>query len=287
MSHRIAAGRTGRAGRRRLARGGLLLGALAGVALLSGCASEDMPRLGLPDPVSDSGDRILSLWQGSWIAAFAVGALVWGLIIWCVIVYRRRASDGIPVQTRYNVPIELLYTVVPAMMVLVLFFYTARDESKITSLSTPPDHTVEVVAYKWSWTFNYLDEQTHDVGTNAQIPQLWLPVDESVRFELRSPDVIHSFWVLPFLMKMDVIPGHTNQFQLTPNKVGVFSGKCAELCGVNHSRMLFEVHVVTAEEYAQHMIDLKARGQVGRLVDGRTSDQATGRQGDTVIGGNS
>jgi cytochrome c oxidase subunit 2 len=268
-----------------LRRAGGAVGVALGAVLLSGCASEDLPRMGLPEPGTDHAEIILSLWQGSWIAALAVGALVWGLILWCVIVYRRRSADEVPVQLRYNVPIELLYTVVPVMMVLVLFFYTARDESKITSLSTPPQHTVDVVAYKWSWTFNYLDDKTYDVGTNATLPQLWLPVNESVRFQLRSPDVIHSFWVIPFLMKMDVVPGHTNQFQVTPTKTGVFQGKCAELCGVNHSRMLFEVHVVTAEQYAQHMVDLRARDQVGQLIDGRVSDAATGRQGNTEIGG--
>ncbi len=144
-----------------------------------------------------------------------------------------------------------------------------------------------VVGYKWSWTFNYLEEQTYDVGTASELPVLYLPVDESVRFKLTSPDVIHSFWVIPFLMKMDVIPGRTNEFQVTPNQLGSFKGKCAELCGVSHSRMLFEVRVVTPEEYEQHMIDLRARGQIGELKDGRVSDAATGRQGDTVIGGTS
>lgn len=241
--------------------------------------------MGLPEPITDSGRTILSLWQGSWIAAWAVGAFVWGLIFWCLIIYRRRSADEVPVQTRYHIPIELLYTVVPVMMVLVLFYYTARDESSITSLSEPPAHTVDVVAYKWSWTFNYLDEQTYDVGNNVSLPELWLPVDQRVRFQLRSPDVIHSFWVIPFLMKMDVIPGHTNQFQVVPEKTGVFVGRCAELCGVNHSRMLFQVHVVTQEEYDQHMRDLRARGQVGQLVDGRTTGIATDRQGRTEAGG--
>ena len=114
---------------------------------------------------------------------------------------------------------------------------------------------------------------------HGDLPTLYLPVDETVRFELTSPDVIHSFWIVPFLMKMDVIPGRTNQFELTPTQLGTFKGKCAELCGVDHSRMLFEVKVVTPEEYAQHQIDLRARGQVGLLADGRTTDDADGRQG--------
>jgi cytochrome c oxidase subunit II len=282
VSHRSTVGPPGRRAFRRVS---MLAGAGLLTLVLAGCSSEDLPRLGLPDPATDQGHRILFLWQGSWIAALAVGALVWGLIIWSIIFHRRRSDADVPVQTRYNVPLEVLYTVVPAMMVLVLFFYTARDEAKITSLSEPADHTVSVVGYKWAWEFNYVEEGTYDVGTNGDLPVLYLPQGESVRFTLTSPDVIHSFWIIPFLMKMDVIPGRTNEFQVTPTQLGTFKGKCAELCGVNHSRMLFEVKVVTAEEYAQHQIDLKARGQVGNLVDGRTSNQANGKQGTTSIGG--
>ncbi len=275
----------GQPGFRALCRAPRLAGLTASTLLLGGCSSEELPRLGLPAPATEEGFRILSLWQGSWIAALAVGALVWGLMIWAIIFHRRRSDEDIPVQTRYNVPLEVLYTVVPLMMVLVLFFYTARDEAKLTSLSTPAQHTVGVVGYKWAWTFNYVEEQTYDVGTNADLPTLYLPIDESVRFQLTSPDVIHSFWIIPFLMKMDVVPGRTNEFQVTPNQLGTFKGKCAELCGVNHSRMSFEVRVVTAEEYAQHMIDLRARGQVGQLLDGRTSNNADTGQGATTIGG--
>jgi cytochrome c oxidase subunit II len=276
--------RRGRWSRRR---GAVALASVAGVALLSGCSSDELPRLGLPAPATDEGARVLSLWQGSWIAALAVGAVVWGLIIWSIIFHRRRSESAIPVQTRYNVPIEVLYTVVPLMMVLVLFFYTARDEAKLTSLSAEPDQVVHVVGYKWAWTFNYVEQQTYDVGTNADLPVLYLPLGETVRFELTSPDVIHSFWIIPFLMKMDVIPGRTNAFQVTPNELGTFRGKCAELCGVNHSRMLFEVRVVTPEEFDQHMIDLRASGQVGDLQDGRTSDTSNDNQGRTTIGGTS
>ena len=76
------------------------------------------------------------------------------------------------------------------------------------------------------------------------------------------------FWVVPFLMKQDVIPGHTNAFQVTPNKEGTFLGKCAELCGVDHSRMLFNVKVVSPERYEQHLKDLAKKGQTGYVPAG-------------------
>ncbi|CAM5415354.1 cytochrome-c oxidase OS=Streptomyces fumanus OX=67302 GN=ctaC PE=3 SV=1 [Streptomyces fumanus] len=251
--------------------------------------------------------RILSLWQGSWAAALAVGVLVWGLILWSAFFHRRsRTKVEVPPQTRYNMPIEALYTVVPLIIVSVLFYFTARDESEVLKLEKKPDVTVNVVGFQWSWCFNYVesvggstgDAKTakeldaipnrykddfpadaggvYDCGTpatrNPQTdnpgPTLWLPEGKRVRFVLTSRDVIHSFWVVPFLMKQDVIPGHTNAFEVTPNKEGTFLGKCAELCGVDHSRMLFNVKVVSPERYEQHLKDLVKKGQTGYVPAG-------------------
>lgn len=99
-------------------------------------------------------------------------------------------------------------------------------------------------------------------------PTLWLPKGEKVRFILSSNDVIHSFWVVPFLFKQDVIPGHTNVFEVTPSQEGTFMGKCAELCGVDHSRMLFNVKVVSPEKYQAHLKELAEKGQTGFLPAG-------------------
>jgi len=103
------------------------------------------------------------------------------------------------------------------------------------------------------------------------MPTLYLPVDESVTFKLQSPDVIHSFWIPAFLMKMDVFPDRMNQFQVTPNKVGEYAGRCAELCGVDHARMLFRVKVVPRAEFEQHIASLRAKGQVGSIETDRIS----------------
>ncbi|WP_031510148.1 cytochrome c oxidase subunit II [Streptomyces megasporus] len=278
------------------------------LATATGCTYEDFPRLGMPTPITEEAPRILSLWQGSWAAALAVGVLVWGLIIWCVIVYRRtRTKVEVPPQTRYNMPIEALYTVVPLIIISVLFYFTARDETKILELSEKPDHVINVVGYQWSWGFNYIAdvdgdastsnldaaeladlpdnmleaapagaEGVHVVGTPADKnpqngnpgPTLWLPKGEKVRFILSSRDVIHSFWVVPFLFKQDVIPGHVNQFEVTPTKEGTYFGKCAELCGVDHARMLFNVKVVSPERYQQYLEDLAEKGQTGYIPAG-------------------
>jgi len=205
--------------------------AVAGATLLltTGCASEDLPTFAMPDrDVTNQAPRILSLWQGSWIAALAVGALTWGLILWPVVFFRRKKSHtGLPVQTRYNLPIEVFYTVVPVIMIAVFFYFTARDEEKIMHVSSNPDHTITVTAVQWSWQFTYDTDGGPDAtttGTPAKPPTLYLPEGESVLFKLQSDDVIHSFWVPAFLFKMDVIPGQNNKFEITPKKIGTYDG---------------------------------------------------------------
>ncbi len=249
--------------------------AVTSALVLSGCG-ESLSRGLLPHGVTDQSGRITNLWNGSWIAALGVGVLVWGLIIWCVVAYRRRKDEvGLPEQLRYNVPIEILYTVAPLFMIAVLFFYTARDETALLDTSKKPDVTVNVVGKQWSWDFNYVEAGTFESGTQAELtgkpgvaatlPALYLPVNKRVEFILTARDVIHSFWVPQFLMKMDMIPGKVNKFQVVPTEIGVFQGKCAELCGAYHSQMLFQVKVVSQADYDAHMSGLRAQGNVGML----------------------
>lgn len=243
---------------------GLVL-ALAGVLLLAGCSGQD---LALPDPATDRGDYVSDLWLGAWVAALVVGVFVWGLMGWAVIRYRRRSDDEIPSQIRYHLPIEVLYTVAPIIIVAVLFFHTVDIENKVLEQPEDPDNTIRVIGQKWAWTFTYLDagpggESVYDVGAPDDPSELYLPVDESVQFDLESNDVIHSFWVPAFLYKLDVVPGRENTFTVTPTREGEYPGRCSELCGVYHTRMLFTVHIVSREEYDAHLQDLADAGQTG------------------------
>ncbi len=258
--------------RRRVRAAAIGVGALAITLTASGCTANEVFFLDLPDPATKEGAITQNLWEGSWIAAWLVGLFTWGLMIWAAVAYRRRHRDDVPEQTKYNIPLEILYTVVPLIMVLGLFWFTVRDQSEIMAVSNDQDQTVEVVGFRWNWGFNYLDEDAYTVGSPNLPAELVLPVGEKIRFELTSPDVIHSFWVPAFLFKMDVIPGKTNVFELTPDKVGTYAGKCAELCGADHSRMLFSVRVVERAEYDQYIADLKARGQSGLLDTGMSND---------------
>ncbi len=254
---------SGTTGPRLLRRSTGRVAALSGLALLtlSACSSEELPTFAMPDrDATNHAPTILSLWQGSWIAALAVGALTWGLILWPVIAHRRkRGETGLPAQTRYNLPVEVLYTVVPFIAVAVFFSFTARDEDRILELSANPDHKITVTGIQWSWQFTYTsDGGAQTTGTPGKPPTLVLPEGESVQFRLVSDDVIHSFWVPAFLFKMDVIPGQPNTFELVPTQTGTFQGKCAELCGQDHARMLFNVKIVTPAEYQQHVARVKA-----------------------------
>ena len=264
--------------RRRLG-AAVLLGALS-AAVLSGCAADELEGNAstgwLPPAVTEGGETVTTLWIGSWTAALAVGVLVWGLTAWCIVAYRRRKDDNeLPAQLRYNIPIEILYTIVPIFMIIVLFYYTARDESSLLDTSKPADLTVNVVGKQWSWDFNYVEDDVHEVGAQAiltgepgapaTVPTMYLPVGERVEFVLTARDVIHSFWVPAFLQKMDMIPGRVNAFQVVPTQEGSFRGKCAELCGAYHSEMLFMVKIVSQQEYDQHIAHLAEIGQTGQI----------------------
>ena len=281
----------------------LLVGLAVAVTLVvSGCSAQ-AERGFLPGyddgEVTNQTARITSLWVGSWIAALLVGLITWGLILWCVAVYRKRKDDAtLPVQLRYHVPLEIMYVILPIVMVGVLYYYTARDMAAITDVSTEqPDITIGVIGKQWSWDFNYVDEDVFETGVQAEdvaaegsfdeLPTLYLPVDERVEFTLDSRDVIHSFWIPAFLYKLDVIPNRTNTFQVVPTRIGVYAGKCAELCGEYHSSMLFNVAVVSRDDFDEHMDELRARGQTGqlgleynRLQDATVTDRAVGDAGE-------
>jgi cytochrome c oxidase subunit II len=276
------------ASRSRVRRVALAVGGVLVLLSLTGCSQQtinSLKRLGLPPATDDRAVYIHHLWIGAWIAAGCVGVLVWGLILYTVFRFRRRSDGELPVQTRYNVPIEVLYTVAPIIVIAVLFFFTVETQDKVLATVKNPDHTVLVVGQQWSWTFDYLHEpaiggqSAYDTGTPAHLPDLWLVKGQTVTFLLHSPDVIHSFWVPSFAMKLDVIPGRTNSFSVTPTKLGTFPGRCAELCGWLHSRMLFNVHVVTAAQFNAHLRQLKAAGQIGAPRGGAEAYTVSGLEG--------
>ena len=237
--------------------------------------------------VTNHTGRVSHLWVGTWVTALFVGVLVWGLMLWCMAVYRRRKGEtGMPVQLRYHLPIEMLFTVTPIFMVGSIFAFTVRDTSSVNDLSQRADLEIQVVGKQWAWDYNYTSAGVYDSTTQVDlrkpgpvledqdnIPMLYLPVNKNVELTLQSRDVAHSFWVPAFLYKKDLIPGHVNKFQMVPKVEGTYAGKCAELCGEYHSEMLFNVKVVSEAEYNQKMNALRSKGQTGSLpVDLGRSD---------------
>jgi len=249
---------------------------LAVAALLAGCTAEQK-RGFLPENSTNATDLtpgITAMWVNSWIVLLAVGIITWGLIIWAVVAYRRRKGQtGLPVQMRYNMPIETLFTVIPVILVLGFFAFTAEEQTKIEARYENPENVVEVIGKRWAWDFNYVTDdryfqsvqvETEPDGSPVEstMPVLYLPVDKTTEFRLEARDVIHSFWIVEFLMKKDMIPGQTNYMSLTPQQVGTYVGKCAELCGEYHSNMLFKVEVLEQADYDAKMAELN-KGQVG------------------------
>lgn len=237
---------------------------LAFLAILtSGCKGQ-WSRLGWPAPVTKEGHNALGVWYGSLVTAGIVGGFVILLILWSVWRYRVRDPEALPRQVRYNLPIEMLYTVIPVIIISILFYFTAIRENDTDQFNVHPGLRVDVVGFQWSWQFNYLDDGLSITGRPGEPPQLVVPVGVPIRFYEQSTDVIHAWWVIPFLFKRDVIPGRINVFQVTVTKPGLFQGKCTEYCGVDHDRMLFTVRAVPKDQFDAMLAQLKQLAQSGK-----------------------
>ena len=262
----------------------------AAALVLAGCTPTELNGF-LPGfvedgtPATNHTEMISGLWVNSWIVLLAVGVITWALMGWAAIAYRRRKGQtGLPVQLWYNMPIEIFYTIVPFILVIGFFAFTARDQAIIETQYEDPDVSITAIGKQWAWDFQYNgDEEDNSdavwtMGIQAQpdkagnidqeaLPTLYLPVDQTVQIKLQSRDVIHSFWVVDFLYKKDMYIGKDNYWSFTPTREGTYAGRCAELCGEYHSMMLFTVQVVSADEYEDYLASLEAKGQTGDIND--------------------
>jgi cytochrome c oxidase subunit 2 len=260
--------------------------AIALVVILAGCSQEQL-RGFLPAGsvgATNHTSSITGLWVTSWIVLLGVGILTWGLIIWAAIVYRRRKGQtGLPVQLRYNLPIEIFYTIVPLILVLGFFAFTIKTQDPIEQPIKHPQTSILVEGKRWAWDFSYYNvgpggkgvyspgiqaqqlEEANGTIDESKIPVLHLVVNKSTQIKIESRDVDHDFWIIDFLYKKDNIPGRDNYEYFTPTKVGTFAGKCAELCGDYHSEMLFKVKVESQADYDAYIQSLVAKGQTGIL----------------------
>jgi cytochrome c oxidase subunit 2 len=183
-------------------------------------------------------------------------------MFWAVAMHRKKKDDdgSLPRQTQYNLPVEIVFTVVPTIIVAVLFAFTVVVQNYVDAdPGEPADVRVDVTAFQWNWEFGYEDTSGPDgreistLGTSDTIPLLVLPTGQSIEFEQRSNDVIHSFFVPEFLFKRDVFPlpevnDQDNVWRIDEiEREGAFVGRCAELCGSYHSQMNFEVRAISPQ----------------------------------------
>ena len=235
----------------------VILVALVGAVFLSGLGSSLYP----PEAATDTGREVRGLYDIVFAFAAAIFLVVEGLIVWSVIRYRRKPTDTeLPVQTHGNNTVEIIWTVIPTVIVLVLFALSWSTLTHVDAVSAQPDIRIHAIAGQFAWQFEYLDENGTKVASqltpaydaNTGQGGMAVPVGRSVQVTLDSPDVIHAFYVPKFLFKRDVVPGQTNRFEFTVDvdEAGqVFRGQCAELCGTGHRTMLFNVIALTPADY--------------------------------------
>jgi cytochrome c oxidase subunit 2 len=227
--------------RRRLAAVVVGLGAL----LLTGC---QLPTFGAYKGATSQGQSTFHLWQGFFIAGIIVGGFTLLLIVWAVFRYRRR-SDDMPVQTQYHTLTEIVYTIMPILIVLGLFWATVVVENKVTAVEPNPGTVIHVYAFQWGWEFEY-PNGVKVIGQTTDAPTMVVPTGQTTRIYLRSYDVLHGFYVPEFNFSRYASPGYWTSFDLNVLHDGVYRGQCTQLCGLYHSVMFFNVRSVSPAAYA-------------------------------------
>jgi cytochrome c oxidase subunit II len=206
-----------------------------------------------PPAASTQADKIDTLWDVLIIASVPVFVLVTTVIGFSVLNFRMRPGeegiDGPPIHG--NTRLEVIWTAIPSILIVGLVTYAyvvLRDIEKTPALASgQKERVVKVFGEQFAWTFEY-----NEGGRTFRSAQLYLPAGESVKFQVRSKDVIHDFWVPDFRVKIDAVPGITTSYRVTPkpSAIGPHQIVCAELCGLGHAFMRQTAHVMTRSQFA-------------------------------------
>jgi cytochrome c oxidase subunit II len=230
------------------------LAAVATAALVGAVSCSG--SFGMPRGATEQGRETFELWQIFFVAALVVGAIVYGLIAWSLVRYRRRGYDdpeAIGALFRESRRLEAVYVAIPVAIVIGLFALSLRTETDVTRIDPDPAVRVDVEAFAWGWRFTYPDlgvtVLSEPSGPGVPGPEMVVPLGETTRIRLSSRDVVHAFWVPGFLFKRDATPGRTQTFDVTPVESGTFAGACSEFCGLNHAYMRFSVRVVSPDAF--------------------------------------
>jgi cytochrome c oxidase subunit 2 len=218
-----------------------------------------------PIAVTTQGTQIRELYHIVFLIAVAIFLLVEGLIIWTVVRYRRKPGDDtLPPQTHGNNIAELIWTVVPTLIVIFMFIVSWQTLNEVDRSSADAQTKIRAVAGQFQWQFDYLGPDGTTVLYTELLPLvsqdggMMVPAGRTVQLSLTSKDVIHAFYVPQFLFKRDVVPGHATSFDFKVNESDVgqtFRGQCAELCGAGHSIMLFEVKALSAADFDAWLVE--------------------------------
>jgi len=225
-----------------------------------------------PSPETESAKNVFVLY----IVVFGMGLAVFvgveAFIVYAVFRYRRR-DDRLPQQLHGNTLIEIVWTAIPTVIVLILFAVSMVTLGSMNATAASPGVTIDVTGFQWQWQFHYVDDDGNPdndytvIGSPASPPTMVVPVGEVVHLNLTSADVIHSFYVPHFLIKRDVFPPsggqqpneqQFNNLEFTVSEAGTYSGQCAEFCGDLHARMTFSVEAVARADYDQWLERAKA-----------------------------
>jgi cytochrome c oxidase subunit 2 len=232
-------------------------GSMAVVALfaLAACG-DDTSRYSTLSPRSDVADDIQGIYKLVFWLALLVFIGVQFAIVYTALRYRRRKEGEVrPPQIHGNKTLEIVWTIIPAIVLLVIFIPTVRIMYDQADSAESGDYVVEVYAKQWWWEVHYpgLGTSTDNVTGEQNIlltaNEIHVPVDKKIQIKLYSNNVIHSFYVPQLSGKMDVIPGHENVIGFTASEPGVYYGECAEFCGDAHAWMRFQVVVQPQEQF--------------------------------------
>jgi cytochrome c oxidase subunit 2 len=192
-----------------------------------------------------------------------ISLLVLALLTWCIVRFNKKANPT-PARFSHNTTIEIIWTVVPVLILMLIAVFSFRLLGKYHDMPKP-DVTVKAVGYQWNWGYEYPDQGIGEYISNvlpeeeakakgvpfrlAATEPLVVPVNRVVRVLTTGADVIHAFGVPAFGIVIDAIPGRTNETWFKATQTGTYYGQCRELCGVDHAFMPIEVRVVTDAEF--------------------------------------
>ena len=225
---------------------------------LAGCSADKYPNT-IFEPTTEFNREVLSIFHSLFFWSALVFVLVEAALIWVMWRYRRREGSPEPRHVHGNTTLEIAWTLIPAIILIVIAVPTVRAIFRTQAKAVPGALQVQVIGHQWWWEFKY---PQYGVTTANE---LYLPIGRTVNFELHTADVIHSFWIPRLGGKRDLIANHTNYLWFTPDSVtsNAFNGSCNEYCGASHANMRFRVFTVTPAEFEQWTIHQKSPAVFG------------------------